>query len=589
MVKSYGRQRRALLYILIYGVFFGLSCGGEDRSEIRTESQRTIRFVDAAEEAGITVQNVTGQAEKRYIVEAKGGGAATFLDYDRDGDQDLYVINGSTLEGFPPGEAPTNVLYRNNGDGTFTDVTQQAGVGDTGWGMGCVAADYDNDGRTDLYVTNFGRNVLYRNNGDGTFTDATQQAGVGDERWGTGCAFGDYDGDGDLDLYVANYVTFDINYKPKHGRENIWKGIKVMYGPRGLEGAADIFYRNNGDGTFTDVTEEAGLVDHAKAYGFTVLFGDYDNDGDQDIYVANDSVPNYLYRNNGDGTFTDVALVAGVGYSEDGREQAGMGAVFGDYDNDGWLDVFVTNFSDDNNTLYHNDGNGFFSEITFLTGLGEPSLPRVSWGTEFLDYNNDGYKDLFVATGHVYPQVDRYDFGTSYAQRNQLFENRKDGTFADVSDSVGEGLIIRKVSRGAAFGDYDNDGDIDVLVLNLGDRPTLLRNDGGNAHHWLKFRTIGTKSNRDGVGARITVITGDLSQIREVHIGSSFLSGNDIRPHFGLGSYTEADRVDIRWPSGTVEHFEHVPADRLIVLKEGEGIVEERCFEETSQRIVQSK
>jgi len=528
--------------------------------------------VDVTRQAGITIKTTSGSEEKMYIVEAKGGGAAVFLDYNGDGWMDIYIVNGSKLEGFPPGQEPRNVLYRNNGDGTFTDVTEESGVGDTHWGMGCTAVDYDNDGDTDIYVANFGPNVLYRNNGDGTFTDVTEEAGVGDPRWSTGTAWGDYDGDGDLDLYVANYVDFDVHHLEKYRGRNVWHGIEVMAGPRGLEGAEDVFYRNNGDGTFTEVTVDAGLVDRLKGYGFTVLFADYDNDGDLDIYVANDSVPNYLYRNNGDGTFTEVGLEAGVAYSEDGREQAGMGAVFGDYDNDGWLDIFVTNFSDDNNTLYRNEGNGFFTDVTFQAGLGGPSLPFVSWGTEFLDYDNDGWKDIFVATGHVYPQVDLYDFGTTYKERNQLYHNNGDGTFTEVTDQAGPGMQVEKVSRGAAFGDYDNDGDIDVLVLNMGDTPTLLRNDGGNRNHWIKFRTVGTWSNRDGIGTRIWVTAGGLTQMREVYMGSSFLSGNDIRVHFGLGRNKKAERVKVRWPSGLVEEFRDLEADRLYILKEGEGI-----------------
>lgn len=549
-----------------------LSCGRGGDERMASGEPFQVQFVDVAEEAGITIKTTSGGEKKRYIVEAKGGGAAAFLDYDNDGWMDIYIVNGSTLEGFPPGEEPHNVLYRNNGDGTFTDVTEEAGVGDTGWGMGCTAADYDNDGYTDVYVANFGPNFLYHNNGDGTFTDVTAKAGVGDPRWSTGTAWGDYDRDGDLDLYVANYVNFDVHNLEKYRKVNVWRGIEVMAGPRGLEGAEDVFYRNNGDGTFTDVTAEVGLKDLLKGYGFAVLFADYDNDGDLDIFIANDSVPNYLYRNNGDGTFTEVGLEAGVAYSEDGREQAGMGAVFGDYDNDGDLDLFVTNFSDDNNTLYRNDGDGFFTDVAFQSGLGAPSLPFVSWGTEFFDYDNDGWKDIFVATGHVYPQVDRYNFGMTYEERNQLYHNNHDGTFAEVTDLAGPGMQIKKVSRGAAFGDYDNDGDVDILVLNMGDRPTLLRNEGGNRNHWIKFRTVGTKSNRDGIGSRIWVKAGGLTQMREVYMGSSFLCGNDIRVHFGLGKNDSAELVRIRWPSGLVEEFRDLRADRLYILKEGEGI-----------------
>jgi len=560
------KRRRRWIWLCV-GVLS--ACGGRGAG---SGGNPVVQFVDVTRQAGITIKTTSGSEEKMYIVEAKGGGAAVFLDYNGDGWMDIYIVNGSKLEGFPPGQEPRNVLYRNNGDGTFTDVTEESGVGDTHWGMGCTAVDYDNDGDTDIYVANFGPNVLYRNNGDGTFTDVTEEAGVGDPRWSTGTAWGDYDGDGDLDLYVANYVDFDVHHLEKYRGRNVWHGIEVMAGPRGLEGAEDVFYRNNGDGTFTEVTVDAGLVDRLKGYGFTVLFADYDNDGDLDIYVANDSVPNYLYRNNGDGTFTEVGLEAGVAYSEDGREQAGMGAVFGDYDNDGWLDIFVTNFSDDNNTLYRNEGNGFFTDVTFQAGLGGPSLPFVSWGTEFLDYDNDGWKDIFVATGHVYPQVDLYDFGTTYKERNQLYHNNGDGTFTEVTDQAGPGMQVEKVSRGAAFGDYDNDGDIDVLVLNMGDTPTLLRNDGGNRNHWIKFRTVGTWSNRDGIGTRIWVTAGGLTQMREVYMGSSFLSGNDIRVHFGLGRNKKAERVKVRWPSGLVEEFRDLEADRLYILKEGEGI-----------------
>ncbi len=520
----------------------------------------------------MTFKNVSGRPGKKktYIVEAKGGGAA-FFDYDNDGDQDLYVMNGSRFEGFPKGQEPANALYENQGDGTFVDVSLKAGVADRSWGMGCTAADYDNDGDQDLYLTNFRCNVLYRNEGDGTFADVTDIAGVGDDRWSTGCAWGDYDNDGYLDLYVANYIEFDLHYKPKSMQYGQWKGMPVFYGPMGLKGAADVLYHNEGDGTFKDVTKSAGVVDSDKNYGFTVIFSDYDNDGDLDLHVANDSTPNFLYRNNGDGTFEDVSVLSGVSYNRDGRIQAGMGTDFGDYDNDGDLDIFVTNFAVDYNTLYRNDGDGLFSDISFPSGVGDPSWPFISWGTSFLDFDNDTDLDIFVANGHVY-DVDGHDLGVTFAQKNQLLEN-KDGAFIEVTESAGSGFGIKKVSRGSCVGDYDNDGDLDIFILNLDDTPTLLLNDGGNKNNWLTFCTVGTKSNRDGIGARIRVTVGGISQIREVRSSSSFISRSDIRASFGLGKEEVAELVEIRWPSGTLQTFRDVQANRILVVNEDKGII----------------
>jgi hypothetical protein len=567
-----------------------------------------VQFTDVAAEVGLTVKTTSGTPQKRFIVEGKGGAAAAFLDYDGDGDLDLYVLNGSRLWGFPSGEAPKNRLYRNNltetGRATFTDVTERAGVGDTGWGMGVTTADYDNDGDQDIFVTNIGPNVLYRNNGNGTFTDVTERAGVSGmgeaeragltTKWSTGCAFADYDRDGDLDLYVANYVDFDVDRWPQDRQTLKWKGIEVMRGPMGLKGSPDILYRNNSDGTFTDVTEQAGMGEVKRYYGFAVVWGDYDNDGDPDLFVANDSVPNYLYTNDGDGTFTEVAEQAGVAYSQSGMPQAGMGAAFDDYNNDGWLDIFVTHFSEDYNTLYRNDQNGFFTDVSFPAGVGQASWMYVSWGAGFIDYDNDGDKDLFVANGHVYPQVDLYDFGMSYRETNQLFENRGEGggsrpggsqradggmagggvVFADVSAAAGPGLRVKKVSRGACFGDYDNDGDLDIYVANLDDTPTLLRNDRVmDRHYWLIVRTVGTMSNHDGIGARVRVVTGTIEQIREIHAGDSFLSRSDARAHFGLGTYGKVDLLEVKWPSGTVDQLRDVVADRIITVKEKEGII----------------
>ncbi len=553
------------------GCPFWISCTAQKEKAPEPQAP-VIHFVDIAEQAGLHLENVCGNREKKYIVEAKGGGMASF-DYDNDGDLDLYVINGSKLEGFAAGQEPRNALYRNEGDGTFRDVAEQAGVADTSWGMGCVAADYDNDGDADLYVANFGRNRLYRNEGDGTFRDVAEQAGVADQRMSTGCAFGDYDRDGFLDLYVANYIHFDMNFRPVSVDAGMWRGIKVFYGPRGLKGAADVLFHNQGDGTFRDVTEEAGVVDGDRRYGFAVLFHDFDDDGDADIFVANDSGRNMLYQNEGNGRFSDVAVERGVAFLGNGEAQACMGAAFGDYDNDGDFDLYVTNFAEDYNTLYQNDGKGFFADVTSLARMLYPTWKQVGWGAGFADLDNDGREDLFVANGHVYHQIDQFDQGSSYPQRNIVFWNRGDGTFADVSAIAGPGLEVEKVSRGASLGDFDNDGDIDIAVLNLNDTPTLLRNDTPGDNHWLSIRTRGSQSNRDGIGARVRVAVGAQVQVREIHAGSNFISQDDIRAHFGLGQAERVDRLEVEWPSGVVDTMEDIAADRFVVVREGEGVV----------------
>jgi hypothetical protein len=566
----------SLLLALVSGCKPAVESGPDQEpasSEDRQPSGTRVQFVDVAMEAGITVQNISGKRDKNYIIEAKGGGIG-FFDYDGDFDLDAYVINGSSFEGFPPGQRPTNRLYRNEGNGTFSDVTQQAGVGDTAWSMGCAAADYDNDGDADLYITNYGANRLYRNEGNGTFSDVTQQAGVGDPRWGTGAAFGDYDLDGDLDLYVANFVQFYPDQKPTEGFD-IWKDINVYPGPRAYKGYADVLYRNEGNGTFTDVTQQAGALGKKAYNGFQCLFGDVDQDGYPDLFVANDSTPNLLYHNKGDGTFEDISLASGSSHSEDGLEQAGMGTAFGDYDNDGDLDLFLTHFSGDYNTLYQNEGGRFFRDVSYESGVGEVSMPFVGWGTGFFDFDNDGDLDLFVANGHVYPVIDNYDVGTTYAQRNLLFENLGNGHFEEISVQAGSGFAVEKVSRGAAFGDYDEDGDIDILVLNVDDTPTLLRNDGGNRRHWLHVSTIGKHSNRDGIGARIEVFTGERVQLREVAVGTSFLSQSDLRVHFGLGDAEKVDRLKIRWPSSRVQEFTDLQVDQWLVLSEERGIIQQ--------------
>ncbi len=520
-----------------------------------------VQFVDRAADAGLTQRNVSG-TDQSYIVEGMMGGAA-FFDYDRDGDVDLYVANGSSFAGFAAGEHPANQLYRNDG-GRFTDVTVAADVGDTSWSMGCAVADYDNDGHSDLYVTNFGRNILYRNAGAGRFADVTVAAGVGDMGWGTGASFGDYDRDGDVDLYVANYVDFSLDYESPI--PCLWKNVKVYCGPVGLLPAADVFYRNNGDGTFSEWTQQAGL-EGEKFYGMSALFGDYDNDGWPDLFVANDSTPNLLFRNLRDGRFAEEALMAGVAYSGEGVTQGCMGAAWGDYDNDGLFDLFVTNFADEYNALYKNEGGGFFADVSFAAGIGAAPAELVSWGTGFFDNDNDGDRDLFVANGHTYPQADLPRVNSSYEQINSLFENR-DGRLVEVSAAAGPGFTLRRVSRGTSFADYDGDGDIDLFVLNLNDPSTLLRNDGDHDNHYLLVRTVGTKSNRDGIGARVIISVGGQTQHAEVQSGGSYLSHNDLRLHFGLGKAERVDRLEVRWPSGAVQILSDIAVDQVLTVVE---------------------
>lgn len=553
-------------HIVLLFFILATGCTG-DRAAKRAPGDRA-RFVDRTAAASLDFQHRSGGQVKNYIVEAKGGGGA-FLDYDRDGYLDIYLVNGSRLEGYEaPDTPPGNALYHNNGDGTFANVTAQAGVGDTGWGMGCVAADYDNDGDVDLYVTNFGPNVLYRNEGHGQFADMTAWAGVDLPGWSTGASFGDYDNDGDLDLYVAQYLNFNPERVPPRG--GMWKGLMVFAGPVGLEAASDMLYRNEGDGHFTEVTRQAGIVSRPPSYGLGVVFGDYDNDGDMDIYVANDSAPNFLYQNQGNSTFIDVGLIANAALSAEGIPQASMGVAYGDYDNDGFRDYLVTHFEDDYNTLYHNQGDGFFSVASSEVGIAEPSLPRLGFGTCFLDYDNDGDQDLLIANGHVYPQI-RYLQPEGYAEPTQLFVNQGRGNaWHFIEAPADDDLSIRNVSRGACKGDYDNDGDVDLLICNLDSAPTLLRNEGGNHNHWLSVRLVGTKSNRDGIGARIRVVAADLEQTVEVTTGGSFLSHSDTRAHFGLGHHPEADLIEIHWPSGRLQRLQNIPADQFLVVEEGE-------------------
>ena len=532
------------------------------------ESAGGLWFTDVAAAAGLTARNVSGRPDKRYLIEAKGGGAA-FLDADGDGDLDIYLLNGSTF-GRPDPEA-RNRLYRNDGPRPFADVTASSGLGDTSWSMGAAAADFDNDGDADVYVTNYGANRLFENDGSGRFSDVTAAAGVGDTLWGTGAAWGDYDRDGDLDLYAANFVRFRRDLRPRAMEYCQWKGVEVFYGPEAYPGAPDLLYRNEGGGAFRDVTREAGVNLATPYKGFQPVFADLDDDGWPDIYVADDTTPNLFFRNLGDGTFRNVSLRSGASHNVNGDVQAGMGVDLGDYDGDGDLDLFVTHFSDDYNTLYRNEGGGYFADVSFRAGVGAASMPWVGWGTAFADFDNDADLDLFVANGHVYPVVDDHDLGTSYAQPNLVFANRGRGLFEDASARAGPGLRVRKVSRGTAFGDYDDDGDVDILVLNADDAPTLLRNDGAGGH-WLGVRLRGRRSNRDGIGARIRVTAGGRTQVREVRAGASFLSSNDLRAHFGLGAATAVDRLAVSWPSGSVQILEELPVDRYLLIDEESGV-----------------
>lgn len=540
-----------------------------------------VQFVDATAAAGISFQHVDGRTGEKYLIETLGSGAL-FFDFDLDGALDLYIVNATHIP--PPvdekhshGHLPENKLYQNNGDGTFVDITQKAGVGDISYGVGCAAADIDNDGYPEIYITNYGHNRLYHNNGDSTFTDITQKAGVGDARWGTSCAFLDYDNDGDVDLYVVNYMKFSIE-------ENRWwetRGIRTYCSPTDQIAGShfvsepDILYRNNGDGTFTDVTEAAG-ISH-RALGLAVAVGDYDNDGYPDLHIANDMEADLLYRNNGDGTFTETADLTGTGYDGNGFPGSGMGSAFGDYDNNGYLDLVVSNASSLPVVLYQNESAAFFTDVSFTAGIGAVTLPYFKWAVEFFDYNNDGLLDIFVANGHLQENIALFSDST-YPQSDLLFRNtrQQNGTyhFIDASVEVGLAQLPKRVSRGAAFGDYDNDGDIDIFLNNSNQPATLLRNEGGNSNHWLTIQPIGTQSNASGIGTKIVVKAGELSLFKEVRSGASYLSQSDLRVHFGLGENTEVDTLEIHWQSGRTERFSNLKSNQILHIKEGHGIVE---------------
>jgi hypothetical protein len=534
-------------------------------------------FIDVAREAGLTAPVIYGNPDsKDYILEATGCGCA-FIDYDNDGWMDIFVLCGTKLEG-APAEA-TNRLYKNNRDGTFTDVTDKAGLRSVGWASAVCVGDYNNDGFEDLFVTYYGQNKLYRNNGDGTFRDVTKEAGLLDDatvndvpRWGAGCTFVDYNRDGHLDLFVSNYLQFDFKHVPKPGANSscTWKGLPVECGPRGLPPGYHSLYRNNGDGTFTDVSRSAGLSELRGSYGMTAVAADFNEDGWPDIYVACDSTPSLLLMNSAKGTFSEEGVLRGVALSEDGMEQAGMGIGVGDYDLDGHLDIFKTHFADDTNGLYHNDGRGNFEDRTRATKIGVETN-YICWGAGIVDLDNDGLPDLFMTTGSVYPQVGGKLPQFPNKGPRVVFRNLGDGSFEELSGEAGPAIPAVHCSRGCAFGDFDNDGDVDILIVNLNEPPSLLRNDMRGSHHWLKIKLIGTKSNRSAIGARVVLRYGTKKQAQEVMSQSSFYSSNDPRLHFGLGAETNAD-VDVRWPSGLEEKFNAVAADQLVTLKEGSGM-----------------
>jgi hypothetical protein len=538
-------------------------------------------FVDVASAAGLHAPTIYGGVEsKKYIMEATGCGCA-FVDYDNDGWMDIFLLSGTRLEGTPVDAS--NRLYKNNRDGTFTDVTEKAGLRAIGWASAVCIGDYNNDGFEDIFCTYYGQNVLYRNNGDGTFSDVTKAAGLLNEqpRWGAGCSFLDYNRDGNLDLFVSNYVRFSFEHAPVPGENTNcnWKGIPVECGPRGLPTGRHSLYRNNGDGTFTDVSRQAGIAQATQSYGMTVVAADLDEDGWPDIYVACDSTPSLLFMNNRDGTFREEGVLRGVALSDDGTEQAGMGVGIGDYDLDGHLDLFKTHFADDANVLYRNDGKGNFDDVTRTSRVGVETR-YVCWGAGIVDLDNDGHPDLFFVTGNVYPEVERKLPQYANKTPRAVFRNLGNHTFEELIEVAGPGVADARCSRGCAFGDFDNDGDIDVLIVNLNEPPSLLRNDIRGKQNWIKVKLEGAKSNRSAIGARVLAHYGGKTQAQTVLSQSSFYSCNDPRLHFGLGGLTSAD-LDVYWPNGLHENFKHLPANQLITLREGAGLVPNRGWSKT--------
>jgi len=545
-----------------------------------------IVFNDITKQAGLDrFLHRSGTPAKKTILETMGSGVA-LLDYDNDGWLDIYLLNGSTVTALQGKEAPPRaMLFHNNHNGAFTDVTEKAGVANERWGFGAAVGDYDNDGWPDLYVANFGNNRLFHNNHDGTFTDVAEKAGVALGGWSTGPTWGDYDHDGRLDLFVPGYVKFDLDHPPIAGEGIIpanfcqFRGIAVMCGPRGLAGQSDHLFHNNGDGTFTDVSVRAGVSDPDGYYGLASVFVDVDDDGWLDLAVANDSVPNYLYRNRHNGAFEDIGYASGFALSEDGREQASMGIGVGDYNRDGKVDLMTTTFSDDYKTLYRNDGAGSFTDVTYRSGLAGPTTPFLAWGTGFLDFDNDGLLDIFIVNGHVYPEVDRQDWGTTWAERPQLFHNMDGSKFEEVAPATGSGLADVIPGRGAAFGDLFNRGQIDVVINSMDAPPTLLRNVVKNDHHWLTLKLVGgLKSPRDAIGAKIFLTAGGVRQRADIVSGGSYGSSSDLRAHFGLGPATKIEKIEIHWPSGTRQIASVAGIDRIVTLEEGKVASEKNSW-----------
>lgn len=562
---------RVLMLVVFCGICAHPLSAAEDES-------LNVSFVDVAEISGLILPNVWGGVtEKKYIIEAKGSGLG-FIDFDNDGWLDIFETNGVRFgEEYFDESAPRAHLYHSGRDGSFTEVGRQAGIARTGWLTGVCVGDYDNDGWEDIFSADWGFNALYRNKGNGTFSDVSREVGLYGKRkrWASGCAWVDYDLDGNLDLFVANYIELDLEKVPSPGEQAscIWRGIPVLCGPRGLPGGRNLLYHNKGNGQFEDVSGKAGIDAAGPAYAITAVAADFNNDRWPDIYVAVDSQPSLLFVNQGDGTFTEEGMIAGCAFSENGSEQAGMGVGVADFNADGWLDIFKTNFQYDTCNLYQNNGDGTFRDVAILAGLGV-NTQYVNWGAGFIDFDNDGWVDIFHVTGHVYPEGESSPLQTPMESPRLVYRNLGTGRFEDVSDVLGSGVSQRFASRGSAYGDYDNDGDVDVVVLNMNDRPSLLRCDSNTGNHWLLLKLVGTKANRSAIGTRVRIKTGKHWQTGEVQSGGSVMSQNDLRLHFGLGKAETVDRIEVSWPTtGAVEVFESVGGDRILTIKEGEGIV----------------